>query len=105
MFGSWPFAFIGSISYGMYLYHVQIMWLVRDRTDMYDMHILPYTAAITVAVSWLSFRYYENPIIRWGHSITTPEKRGTATDTLPQRTEQNAPHLQTADRSVPSVEK
>jgi peptidoglycan/LPS O-acetylase OafA/YrhL len=62
-----PLAFVGRISYGIYLYHLLIKTLV-----MWTMHITSQQMALlgdfplVLLVSWLSFKYYESPIIEWG---------------------------------------
>jgi peptidoglycan/LPS O-acetylase OafA/YrhL len=62
-----PLAFIGRISYGIYLYHLLVKTLV-----MWTTHIASEQMALlgdfplVLLLSWLSFKYYESPIIEWG---------------------------------------
>ena len=60
--------FLGEISYGMYLYHLPIYWLVNNSgthdstNDPWSMWVCK--IAITIAVATLSYRYIEMPILR-----------------------------------------
>lgn len=63
-------AFIGAISYGMYLIHPIVLQLV-DHTGIalhwrHNRTLAPLTFLVVVGLSWLSFRYYEQPLIAWG---------------------------------------
>jgi peptidoglycan/LPS O-acetylase OafA/YrhL len=72
--GSWaarvfsfgPLVFMGSISYGLYLYQsfvIGMLWrlgLVNLRMNML------WSGVITVLLAWVSFRFYEKPLILWG---------------------------------------
>ncbi len=71
---SWrPLTTLGQISYGVYLAHVPLLWSFRvwggpflpesDATP----RVLP-AYALILALAWLSFRYFESPIIRWGRA-------------------------------------
>jgi peptidoglycan/LPS O-acetylase OafA/YrhL len=68
-----PMVFVGAVSYGMYLY----CWLIRDAIfwaspiifhHLRGTRVLRPTIiwAITIAVSWVSFHFYESPITHWG---------------------------------------
>lgn len=65
-----PLGFLGSISYGMYVYHPAVIALVFV--------CLPFTNsvlriasvfAVTILVSWTSYRFFESPILR----LTRPD--------------------------------
>jgi peptidoglycan/LPS O-acetylase OafA/YrhL len=62
-----PLAFVGRISYGVYLYHLLAKTLV-----MWSFHITSERTAflldfpLVLLLAWLSFRYYESPIVVWG---------------------------------------
>lgn len=71
---SWrPLTTLGQISYGVYLAHVPVLWAFHvwggpflqgpDATS----RVLP-AYALTLALAWLSFRYFESPIVRWGRA-------------------------------------
>jgi peptidoglycan/LPS O-acetylase OafA/YrhL len=61
---------IGTISYGIYLFHPIVIELVARllrAVGFYHQRIFaPVTLLIVVTLSWLSFRFFEQPIIRWG---------------------------------------
>jgi peptidoglycan/LPS O-acetylase OafA/YrhL len=61
-----PLVFTGTISYGLYLYQVLIRetlmrtWTLSGRTALFI------DTPIIFLLAWLSFRFYEKPIIHWG---------------------------------------
>ncbi|MCY1271263.1 O-acetyltransferase OatA [compost metagenome] len=68
-----PLRALGKISYGLYIYHGLIL-IVVDRLIHY--HTAPHTTSLwllragtvlvgTIITSWLSFRYFENPLLRY----------------------------------------
>jgi peptidoglycan/LPS O-acetylase OafA/YrhL len=67
-----PLVRIGTISYGMYLYHVFVLELTRmvvtrlDAGRIQPVLLFLIAAAITIAVSEISFRYFEAPLLRLG---------------------------------------
>ena len=73
---SWrPLTDLGRISYGVYLAHVPVLWgmglwggpfLVGP--DATGRVLQAYV--LILALAWLSFTYFESPIIRWGHAVT-----------------------------------
>ncbi|MGA2053281.1 MAG: hypothetical protein ABSH19_08220, partial [Opitutales bacterium] len=70
---SWIVRF-GLISYGLYLLHVPILGLVFSvqKTlpflyDRYDVTLALLAAVFTWLIASLLFRFYERPIIAWGH--------------------------------------
>lgn len=66
-----PFVFLGTISYGFYLYHQAIQKLLLPFTR-YDYHrTAPLLFVVAVVFSWLSFRYYEQPIMRLGQRLAS----------------------------------
>ncbi|HEY6413237.1 MAG TPA: acyltransferase [Edaphobacter sp.] len=62
--------FVGTISYGIYLFHpliLELMGRLLQSVGFYHQRTMaPLTIGVTVAVSWVSYRYYEQPMIRWG---------------------------------------
>lgn len=66
---------LGTISYGVYLFHYIIyglcMWFIRGQgcllANWKDFGVTILAVGITVALSNLSWRYFEKPIVRWGH--------------------------------------
>lgn len=69
---SWTIVFIGTISYGIYLFHPIILALSGELLQAIGFYhqktVAPLTIAVTIALSWFSFKYCEQPIIRWGRS-------------------------------------
>lgn len=66
-----PIAFIGTISYGLYLFSpivlVRIDQISASLGYSHRHRAAPITVAISVMISWLSFKFYEKPIMNWGH--------------------------------------
>jgi len=56
---------LGTISYGVYLYHGTFIDFVTVRGHKLASSLLAF-AGVTV-YCWLSFRFYEQPMIRWAH--------------------------------------
>jgi peptidoglycan/LPS O-acetylase OafA/YrhL len=75
-----PIVFLGTISYGFYLFHLIVFEAVKQFASTHDLgnphHLLAMPVfAIAVLLSWLSFVAYERPIIRWGHMRTRGQAR------------------------------
>lgn len=75
-----PLVFVGSISYGMYLLHMLCANVVR-RVLQDDRGIVVFlaTLALVSLVAYLSFRYFESPLIRYAHKIAGASHSGPAT--------------------------
>jgi peptidoglycan/LPS O-acetylase OafA/YrhL len=63
--------FLGTISYGFYLFQGLGIMLVPTLATLlhgtnHIRHIIPLTVIPITVASWLSFRFYETPIILWG---------------------------------------
>ena len=61
-----PLVFLGTISYGVYLYEVVIRDLLMQLTGWSMSRVFWLSATMTVLVSWISFRWIEKPLILWG---------------------------------------
>lgn len=66
-----PVVFLGTVSYGFYLFHL-LVWeaakkyiSVPDPGGHHRLLIAP-VLCIAIAISWLSFKFYEKPIQTWG---------------------------------------
>lgn len=62
---SWgPLLYVGRISYGLYLWHFVVFWLVRQNVDFhpYARWLLQVAASLVVAA--ISYRYLERPFLR-----------------------------------------
>jgi peptidoglycan/LPS O-acetylase OafA/YrhL len=70
LLGSRLAGFLGSISYGLYLFHPMALNLVgRMGMTIHFYHnriLAPFTLLAVILFSWLSFRFYEQPITSWG---------------------------------------
>lgn len=71
---SWPMVFLGTISYGLYLFHPELINLVQK----VSLHIYGRPRnwrstciglALAILMSWLSFHLYERPLILWGRRL------------------------------------
>jgi peptidoglycan/LPS O-acetylase OafA/YrhL len=74
-----PLAYLGRISYGVYLYHTVVLTLLLGGFDVLHIRRPPpfivFTAVlgITAGIATLSFRYIESPLLRlrpWGAAST-----------------------------------
>jgi peptidoglycan/LPS O-acetylase OafA/YrhL len=58
-----PMVWTGRVSYGIYLWHFPILWMLRDH--LHKMHLVdPIAAPLVFVVAALSFRYVESPFLR-----------------------------------------
>jgi len=67
-----PLAYLGSISYGVYLYHTMIIWLIDRVCSPRHILLTPFqlfvlVSVLSISVAALSFRYFEAPIMRLRH--------------------------------------
>jgi peptidoglycan/LPS O-acetylase OafA/YrhL len=60
---------IGKISYGMYLYQVLIRCVAGRYLGWGDRKLILIDLPVTILVSWISFRFFEQPIIQWGRNF------------------------------------
>jgi peptidoglycan/LPS O-acetylase OafA/YrhL len=82
----WPaVTLVGRISYGGYLYHAFVTWLIASLIT--PIGTLPVVQRIgwfvvawclTVALAYLSYRWFETPIIRWSRSAHAGPARAVA---------------------------
>jgi peptidoglycan/LPS O-acetylase OafA/YrhL len=66
LLSSRPLVFMGSISYGIYLYQVPIRDIITRATGLTNRQAFFIDLPLTVFLSWLSFKFYEKPILTWG---------------------------------------
>ncbi len=84
VFNNRALLFIGKISYGMYLYHIFLPWtyypLNESINQLLPSGLHPYLSAITflenmvllVIISWMSWRYFERPLLMLGKFLISP---------------------------------
>jgi peptidoglycan/LPS O-acetylase OafA/YrhL len=91
-----PAVFLGSISYGFYLFHpvgITLMEKLGVQLNFVHYRTLAPLGFVGVTIfSWLSFRYYEQPFIAWGKKVaarlqvsstTEPQTRSLSEAALP----------------------
>lgn len=80
---------VGTISYGIYLFHPLILTLAGEflaAVGFYHQKTMaPIVLAITVALSWLSYKFYEQPLIRWGRSRARATQQGESSTNFRDR--------------------
>src|SRR4051794_1529688 len=81
-------AFLGTVSYGVYLYHVPVFVMLGKSyglpADVPElMTWLAAGVAITVALAWLSWRLVERPAMRLGTRRAGGQSGATSSTTLP----------------------
>ena len=72
-----PLAWAGRVSYGGYLFHALVLWLIAHALDLrWKEQPLPARIGLfvvawgaTVALASASFRWFETPLSRWGRSV------------------------------------
>ena len=66
-----PWRFLGRISFSIYLWHyLVVQFVARDMSINPSLKFI-LVVAVTLSLSWLSYRIIERPIINWGHRTTT----------------------------------
>jgi peptidoglycan/LPS O-acetylase OafA/YrhL len=79
---SWsPLVYLGKISYGIYVYHVFVIVTISPLLEPYGLsessnaieRLLILTAA-TIALSSLSWHWFEKPFLAWKSRLTHPPK-------------------------------
>ncbi|GAA3758234.1 hypothetical protein GCM10022270_15910 [Terriglobus aquaticus] len=58
--------FLGTISYGMYLFHLFFLDAARRLFRMTEHQAVVITLPLTILACWLSYRYYERPLVLYG---------------------------------------
>lgn len=76
MLGWRPLAYLGRISYGLYLWHWPVLlWLRRAKPGIGTMPTLIIGLSTTIAVAALSYQFIERPVIRGGVRALLPSLR------------------------------
>jgi peptidoglycan/LPS O-acetylase OafA/YrhL len=66
-----PLVFVGTISYGAYLYQVPLRDALLHAAPGMGRLVMPVNAVMTIALSALSFYGYERPVVAWGRRRTS----------------------------------
>jgi peptidoglycan/LPS O-acetylase OafA/YrhL len=93
-----PAVFLGTISYGFYLFHpVGITLMEKLGANLNFVHyrtLAPLAFAGATIFSWLSFRYYEQPFIKLGKTIAARIQRSSRKELQSRSLPDSAlPHL------------
>lgn len=69
------FNFLGKISYGIYIYHMFIIWLISYFVKSYNIEvnyiiIFPSILLLTIGVAIISYHYFETPFLKIKHKYT-----------------------------------
>jgi peptidoglycan/LPS O-acetylase OafA/YrhL len=59
-----PLVWLGTISYGLYLYHHVVIEVLEQHTSLRKLPLLGVTLAISLPLCWLSYRFIEQPMGR-----------------------------------------
>jgi peptidoglycan/LPS O-acetylase OafA/YrhL len=71
-----PLALIGVISYGVYLLHMLSANVVRAvMHQTYGVLVFAATLATVIALAYLSFRYFETPLLKLKRRFETKDQR------------------------------
>ena len=73
-----PLAYVGTISYGMYLLHMLCHNVVKRALAGHEALWLPATIALTIVVAGVSFRYYESRFLALKHRFSPASRQGSA---------------------------
>jgi peptidoglycan/LPS O-acetylase OafA/YrhL len=74
---------LGTIAYGVYLMHIAINIVMHDlilgkeipMANLSDGAVTLAALLITLLLAALSWRFFEKPVIDWGHSFSYTEKK------------------------------
>ena len=59
-----PLRYLGVISYGIYLWHLPVIWTVKELKWLTPQLALPYVLALTICLAMVSWHWVEKPFIR-----------------------------------------
>jgi peptidoglycan/LPS O-acetylase OafA/YrhL len=59
-----PFYYLGTISYGIYLWHLPVLLSVKRMTWITPSHALPWVVGLTIIFAAVSWHFFEQPLIQ-----------------------------------------
>ena len=72
LLGNAPLAFLGRISYSVYLYHLPLLLLWIRYSPIEGWLAAPVYSALLLAIGWLSYRFVERPFMRPSRASASP---------------------------------
>lgn len=67
---TWPLRYLGTISYGIYLWHLPVLLTLHDLPWLGPERALPIVISLTLALAICSWHFIEKPLAkRWGVSV------------------------------------
>jgi len=70
-----PIAYIGKISYGIYLWHPIVLRLIISETGIREVNLLLLTWIITLCLAAVSWHFFELPVMQWMRRRATISRR------------------------------
>lgn len=70
-----PLKWIGRLSYSLYLWQ-QLFLVPAAGSRFLLLQKFPISLAMIVLCAWISYRFVERPLIRWGHKLAPPPTAG-----------------------------
>jgi len=64
-----PLAYVGQISYGLYLLHVPLLFIAHK--SLHGLAAVAVAGAATFVLAMLSWHLFEQPLLRWGQRFTS----------------------------------
>lgn len=84
VFESWPLCFLGSISYGLYLYHsLCFEWFDQLVSNDYPLLMMPLAFLFSAAVAYASFHLFEKPFLSLKRFFKYPQAAPAAALSAP----------------------
>ena len=67
-----PLRYLGTISYGIYLWHLPVILSLKKVTWVHGATALPYVIGLTLLLAMLSWHFFERPILQGVHRRIVP---------------------------------
>ncbi len=86
-FGFRPFAWVGRRTYFIYAVHLAVFMLAFDVLGLTTLPEIGATTVLVFAAAGISYRYYEDPIRRWGYRMSNSILKDDRTRVAPAGTD------------------